>query len=495
MTRLPILGAIDLFTIGYASYATSTAAGPLPIPGAILVWLNWSAQPFVTVSFTLMNLLFPTGKLLSWRWRALAWGSVVTLPAYLALQAVQPGPLDLSPNLTNPYAVAGPVWAALSPFYFALLALLTICSLASVISLFLRLRQAQGDARQQVKWLVLPAFVYWISLPFGFLAYYEPSGIFLVLGVVPVLLSVPGIVIAVAFSIFKYRLYDIDLILNRTLVYGALTGSVIAIYVLVVGALSELFQLGGNLVISLLATGLVAVLFQPLRSHLQRGVNRMMYGERDDPAAVFARLGELLEASASPQETLPGLVRTIAQTLKLPYAAIELGQQGERQVVAAYGNPSGETARFALVYQSEVVGNLIVASRGQGEELTLADCRLLENIARQAGAVAHAVQLTIELQRSRLRLVTAREEERRRLRRDLHDELGPQLASQALIIDALEKRLRKDPVSAVRLLEELKKQSQRAVQDIRQIIYGLRPPALDHLGLIGALQETLAAYQ
>jgi signal transduction histidine kinase len=274
-----------------------------------------------------------------------------------------------------------------------------------------------------------------------------------------------------------------------------LTGSVIAIYVLVVGALSELFQLGGNLVISLLATGLVAVLFQPLRSHLQRGVNRMMYGERDDPAAVFARLGELLEASASPQETLPGLVRTIAQTLKLPYAAIELGQQGERQVVAAYGNPSGETARFALVYQSEVVGNLIVASRGQGEELTLADCRLLENIARQAGAVAHAVQLTIELQRSRLRLVTAREEERRRLRRDLHDELGPQLASQALIIDALEKRLRKDPVSAVRLLEELKKQSQRAVQDIRQIIYGLRPPALDHLGLIGALQETLAAYQ
>jgi signal transduction histidine kinase len=274
-----------------------------------------------------------------------------------------------------------------------------------------------------------------------------------------------------------------------------LTGSVIAIYVLVVGALSELFQLGGNLVISLLATGLVAVLFQPLRARLQRAVNRMMYGERDDPAMVFARLGELLEASASPQETLPGLVRTIAQTLKLPYAAIELGQQGERQVVAAYGNPSGETTRFALVYQSEAVGNLIVASRGRGEELTLADCRLLENIARQAGAVAHAVRLTRELQRSRLRLVTAREGERRRLRRDLHDELGPQLASQALIIDALEKRLRKDPVSAVRLLKELKKQSQRAVQDIRQIIYGLRPPALDHLGLIGALQETLAAYQ
>jgi signal transduction histidine kinase len=202
-----------------------------------------------------------------------------------------------------------------------------------------------------------------------------------------------------------------------------------------------------------------------------------------------------LEASASPQETLPGLVKTIAQTLKLPYAAIELSQGGERQVVAAYGGLSGETERFPLVYQSEGVGNLMVASRRPGEELTLADHRLLENIAHQAGAVAHSVRLTRELQRSRLRLVTAREEERRRLRRDLHDELGPQLASQALIIDALEKRLRKDPASAVRLLEELKKQSQHAVQDIRQIIYALRPPALDHLGLIGAVQETLADYQ
>jgi len=489
------LAAVDVVSFGYASYATSMAPASLPIPGAILLWLNWSAQPFVTVSFTLMNLYFPSGRLPSRRWRAVAWISVAALLAYLALQAVEPGPLVLFPSLANPHAIAGPVWAALMPFYFAVITLLTACSMASVISLLLRLQRAQGDERQQIKWLVLPAILYWISLPFGFLAEYEPNGIFLVLGVAPALLSVPGIVIAVAFSIFKYRLYDIDLIINRSLVYGALTGSVIAIYVLVVGAFGELFQLGGNLVISLLATGLVAVLFQPLRSRLQRAVNRMMYGERDDPAAVFARLGDLLEASASPQETLPGLVRTIAQTLKLPYAAIELGPPGQRQVVAVYGNPSGEIERFALVYQAEVVGSLMVASRGQGEELTLADRQLLENIARQAGAVAHAVRLTRELQRSRLRLVTAREEERRRLRRDLHDELGPQLASQALIIDALEKRLRNDPISAMRLLEELKKQSQRAVQDIRQIIYGLRPPALDHLGLVGALRETLAAYQ
>jgi two-component system NarL family sensor kinase len=489
------LGALDVFTIGYASYATSMVPGPLPIPEAILIWLNWSGQPFVAVTFTLMNLSFPTGKLFSPRWRAVAWGSVAALLVYLALQMVQPGSLGLLPNLENPYAVRVSVWATLSPIYFTGAALLMSCGLASVISLLLRLGRTRGDEHQQVMWLALPTIVFWIGQPFGFLAKYDPSGVSLVLGVALTLLSIPGIVIAVAFSIFKYHLYDIDLILNRTLVYGALTGIVIAIYILVVGAFGELFQLGHNLVISFLATGLVAVLFQPLRSHLQRAVNRMMYGERDNPAMVFARLGELLEASASPQETLPGLVKTIAQTLKLPYAAIELSQGGERQVVAAYGGLSGETERFPLVYQSEGVGNLMVVSRRPGEELTLADHRLLENIAHQAGAVAHSVRLTRELQRSRLRLVTAREEERRRLRRDLHDELGPQLASQALIIDALEKRLRKDPASAVRLLEELKKQSQHAVQDIRQIIYALRPPALDHLGLIGAVQETLADYQ
>ncbi|HEY5573990.1 MAG TPA: histidine kinase, partial [Anaerolineales bacterium] len=360
-----------------------------------------------------------------------------------------------------------------------------------------------AEQRQQTKWVVYGTgvwlslqmiltvpWVYSFSLPPGtpFPWWLAAAGLLwvLFLAVIPVTLTI---------AVMRYRLFKIDIIINRTLVYGALTASVVAMYALLVGALGVLLHAQGNLIISLLATGLVAVLFQPLRARLQRGINRMMYGERDDPATVFARLGDLLEASASPQETLPGLVRTIGQTLKLPYAAIELGKDGDRGVAAAYGIPSVNYERFALVYQSELVGSLVVAYRSQGEEFTQADRQLLENISHQAGAVAHAVHLTNELQRSRLRLVTAREEERRRLRRDLHDELGPQLASQALIIDALEKRLRQDPVSASRLLEELKKQSQRAVQDIRQIIYDLRPPALDDLGLVGAIREILAGYQ
>ncbi|MEJ2266343.1 MAG: histidine kinase [Anaerolineales bacterium] len=359
------------------------------------------------------------------------------------------------------------------------------------------------EQRQQTKWVVYGIFL-WVALLListvpWMIALGLPSG-----SLVPWWLPVAQLFwfgstailpLTLTIAVMRYRLFEIDIIINRTLVYGSLTAGIVALYVLVVGAFSALFQSRGSLVISLAATGLVAVLFQPLRVRLQRGINHMMYGDRDDPAMVFSRLGDLLEASGSPQEMLPGLVKTIAETLKLPYTAIELGRGSGRKVVAEYGHPSGEAERFALVYQSEQIGNLLAASRTKGNNLDHTDRELLENIARQAGAIAHSVHLTNELQRSRARLVTAREEERRRLRRDLHDELGPQLASQALIIEALEKRLRQDPASAARLLEELKKQSRRAVEDIRQIVYDLRPPALDDLGLVGALRETLAAYR
>jgi hypothetical protein len=143
-----------------------------------------------------MNLFFPSGRLPSPRWRVVAWGSVAALLVYLALQALQPGPLGLLPGLDNPYALGASVWARLSPIYFAVMALLTLGGLASLFSLFLRLHRAQGDARQQIKWLVFPAIVFWFGQPFGSLVEYDPSGIFLLLAVVLTLLSVPGIVIA-----------------------------------------------------------------------------------------------------------------------------------------------------------------------------------------------------------------------------------------------------------------------------------------------------------
>ena len=161
-----------------------------------------------------------------------------------------------------------------------------------------------------------------------------------------------------------------------------------------------------------------------------------MYGERDDPYAVFSRLGHRLEATLAPEAVLPTIVETVAQALKLPYAALAL-KQGEAFITAAAYGRRRSRSFLPLVYHTETIGQLQVAPRATGDAFTAADRRLLADFAQQAGIAAHAVQLTADLQRSRERLVTTREEERRRLRRDLHDGLGPTLASMTLKLDAV----------------------------------------------------------
>jgi signal transduction histidine kinase len=212
--------------------------------------------------------------------------------------------------------------------------------------------------------------------------------------------------------------------------------------VLLVGALGALFQSSGNLVIALLATGLAAFLIQPLRARLQRSVNRLMYGERDDPYTVLSRLSQQLKTTLAPDAVLPTITQVMAQTLKLPYVAIAL-KQGDEMVVqlrremgqgrwrsGRHSQRPNSYLQLPLVYQAETVGQLLVAPRAPGEAFTPAERRLLEDIRPASLASPRtAVRLTADLQRSRERLVTAREEERRRLRRDLHDGLGPQLAS------------------------------------------------------------------
>lgn len=293
----------------------------------------------------------------------------------------------------------------------------------------------------------------------------------------------------------RYRLWDIDPIVNRALVYVALTVSVIGIYVLIVGYLGAVFRSGGNLLFSLIATGVVAVLFQPLRERLQRGVNRLMYGERDDPYRVLSRLGRRLGAAIEPGTVLPTIVETVAGALKLPYAAISIrrGEEGF-EVAAAHGTPTGEEIAVPLTYGGETVGRLLLAPRAPGEPFSPADRSLLEDLARNAEVAVYAVRLTDDLQRSRERLVTAGEEERRRLRRDLHDGLGPTLASLTLGLDVSLKLLKKNPDEAEEMLSRLKAQTKEAVVDIRRLVYGLRPPALDDLGLVAAIREQAAAH-
>lgn len=347
--------------------------------------------------------------------------------------------------------------------------------------------------RQQTKWIVLGSMgpvlmiLTWILLivPGVYALPTDPIPFYLHQSIrAGLVLLFP---VSLVFSIFRYRLWDIDIIINRTLVYATLTFATISLYVIVVGVFGDMLKLGDSKFIAFLTTGLVAILFQPLRERLQTWVNRLMYGERDDPVSVLSKLGEELEHTGSPEDALASIPKTVAQTLKLPYVAIELEQN--KQIVASFGDPVTDVIRLPMQYQGEPSGSLIVTRRAPGESFSDLDNRLLENIARQAGAVAHAARLTANLRISYHRLVTAREEERRRMRRDLHDGLGPTLASLTLRVDAARNVLRTDPEKAEVLLDDLKKQTQNTIQDIRSMVYQLRPPALDEFGLLGTIQN------
>ncbi len=351
-----------------------------------------------------------------------------------------------------------------------------------------------AESRRKIRWVVFGGLVSGLA---GLL-FWELPGV--VLGHPLISTNALGLLVlplpvAIAIAILHDHLFDIDTLLNRTLVYGGLSGLIAGIYILIVGLLGMLFHAQGNLLISLVAAGVVAVLFQPLRFWLQRLVDRIMFGERDNPYAVLSRLGRRLETTLAPEAVLPTIVETVAQALKLPSAAIAIKKGDQFTSSVEYGMPIGVPVVFPLVYQSETVGQLRVSPRAPDELFTEADKHLLEDIAHQAGIAVHATRLTADLQQSRARLVTAREEERRRLRRDLHDGIGPTLAGMTLKVGAIRNMLTSDPPVAAQLLGELGREIESAMADIRRLVYALRPPALDELGLVAALRAQAAQYQ
>ena len=470
--------AVEAFTDTYRHYAEA-----MDLAGAKAADFLYGINPGVLLAIFVL-LVFPDGRLPSRRWRPLIWLVVAALAVYVVDAALEPGGPD-------------PLGVELPGSVYGVLVDLVIVSLivgilGAAASVALRLWRARGQQRQQLKWLVYATSVVVIG---GLDAVLFPLPLGDVFWLV-MLIGFAGMPVAMGIAILRYRLYDIDVIINRTLVYGALSVIVVGLYILIVASLGTLLQAQGSLFASLLATGLVAVLFAPLRDRLQRAVNRLMYGHRDDPYKVLSGLGERLEATLAPNAVLPTIVESVAQALKLPYAAIALksSAEGESVKVAEYGKKSaGEPLVVPLSYQQETVGELILSPRSPGESFSNSDLRLLGDLAHQAGVAAHAVHLTTELQRSRERLVTAREEERKRLRRDLHDGVGPQLAALTLKLETARNLLSHDPKTAA-LMAELSERARATISDVRRSVHALRPPALDELGLVPALREGAAQY-
>ena len=465
------------------SYVLTLVLGttsPLGILGTGIQALGWSSLGFFFV-------LFPNGRFVP-NWAH--WASV----AYLGCMLWWAMPSSWAFSVVH--------WP---PLLFAA-TMLVLALILAYVQLARYFSISTVQERQQIKWVVYGLTLGVLSdtanvvplLVIPALRQPGPAHVFYSVFSEATLVLFLLVPLTIGFAVLRYRLWDIDVLINRTLVYGLLTACVIGLYILVIALFGVLLAALGNLFISLLATGLVAVLFHPLRERLQQAVNRLMFGERDDPYRLLSRLGSRLEATLTTAAVLPTIVETIAQALKLPYAAItwKSGAACNQPVVAASYGHAGEHQELVhvpLVYRQEQVGELRLAPRSPSECLTPADQRLLHDLARQVGVAVHAVRLTADLQRSREQLVSAREEERRRLRRDLHDGLGPRLAGLTLKLETARNRLAHDPLAET-LLADLIAGTQEAVVEIRHLVYALRPPALDELGLIPALQEQVLQY-
>jgi signal transduction histidine kinase len=449
----------------------------------IVAWAyQWvPALPYGLLPLAL--LLFPDGRLPSRRWRGVVWADVIglTLTAVFLALAVWEVPsllIDANAPLTQRADI---MWR------IARLGLIVVAAstIGAATSLLVRWRRAEGDSRQQLKWLAAGAAV----IPVIFLLQVPPLE-FQVLEA-GIAITVP---VVATVAILKYRLYDIDLYLNRSLVYATLTLLILGIYVAIV-------RLGGAVLTSrvrqlspLVATGIIAMLFHPLRERVQRSANRLLYGYRDDPYTVLSRLGDRLERAVDPTAVLPRITETVAEALMLPYVAIELSGDDNATPAASHGRHGIEPQAFPMIYQGRVVGRLLASPRAPSQPFTAVERNLLEGLARQAGLAAHTVRLTADLQRSRERLVRSREEERRRLRRELHDGLGPTLAGMTMQVGATRGLLSVDTDAVDRMLDQLEQQLQICVAEVRRLVEDLRPPALDQDGLAHAIHRQINAF-
>jgi signal transduction histidine kinase len=452
------------------------------------LWIGWFTDSLYIISMQclpLVVMLFPDGRVMSRRTRPLLAVPMVGMVCgtFGALFFSDATGVDVQGRrLYNPARHALP--AGLGDGASNLGMLLFFASVILAIgTLVLRYRRADAEVRLQMKWVVWAGGIGIVELVTEMIPNNQVSPI---TGPIASTLLTASVCIAV----LRHRLFDIDVVINRTLVFAALTALVVGLYVATVALFGVLLDEHVHIGAGLLATALVAVVFAPARSRLQAGVDRLVYGERKNPYGVMTQLGRRLQSGETPGE-LDVVVDTVTQALKLPYAAL-FGADGT--LLAESGSASRAGHSEALLYQGSSVGRLVIEPR-DASPFSRDERRLIADLGRQIAAAVHAVRLSADLQASRLRLVTAKEEERRRLRRDLHDGLGPKLAAQALKLDAARTMIDTKPERAKHVLGEVKGDIRTTIEDIRHLVYGLRPPALDELGLVAAVRECARRFE
>jgi signal transduction histidine kinase len=355
-------------------------------------------------------------------------------------------------------------------------------------------RVSTAEQRQQTRWVISGTAV--ALLAFGSLAGplslgWNPHGavVFGLWTTVFVLLTL--IPLSIASALLRSQLWGVEPVVTRTLVYALLAAVLIGLYISVVAVAGALFQRTFDPLVAAAAAAVVAVLLQPLHLGLRRAVNRLLYGSRDDPYRVMSELGHRIGLAVGSEATLRAIVKTVAAALRLPYVAIDLVEGGV--VASSTAAPPGQTQDWPLLHQQLPFGRLLVSARS-GELLSPVDRRLLSDLAVQVSIAARAAIDQAALQKAREDLVMAREEERRRLRRDLHDGLGATLAALTLKAGSARSLVDADPADAKRLLREAERDLHAAVGEVRRVVDGMRPAALDERGLVPAIEDLADGY-
>jgi signal transduction histidine kinase len=507
----------------FAVFAYTPGHPALPLRD-VLAWVSlWSFFLAFPIGPTLLFLYFPEGMDAGRKWRAVLVlamiGTTLLVVGFLSASGrINPATRGngnyFIPGTNNPTGFLGSgdtgVAAGVQAAGWALSGLALILS---VIAALLRLRRSSGERRQQLKWLayfaapVAPAFA--IHFMINAFNIQFPD----VVQPIYILIFIIGIPVATAIAILKYGLYEIDVFISRTLVYGTLGAFITAVYVAIVVGVGALIGSGGkpNLALSIVATAIVAVAFQPARERVQKIANRLVYGRRATPYEVLSQFSERVSESYAAEDVLPRMARVLAEGTGAADAGVWLRTAAVLQRAASWpvGAATAEPAAIAgdalpelradraveVRHQGELLGALTITKR-QGESLTPIEEKLLDDLAHQAGLVLKNVGLTAELRQrledlraSRQRLVAAQDQERRRLERNLHDGAQQNLVALKVKLGLAENIAQKDPVRAKALISQLKGDADEALETLRDLARGIYPPLLADRGLVAALES------
>ena len=461
----------------------SLGVSPPLEPDSLLEWAtSWAWVPPFGLMATHLPLRLPDGRLPSPRWRN------VSRLATVAMVATSVGFLFDPEIPSNPIANRGIASIALGG-----LILLGVCAILSVASLVVRSRTAGADERHQIRWIAIGATVFITSWMLSFLAQplfgVSPAADALVSSLM--LIFYCAIPVSIGIAILKYRLYDIDIVIRKALIVAVLAASFVLVYALVVGGVGALVETSSSSTLSFAAAAVVAVLFQPMLARARRFADRVVYGKRATPYEVLAEFSEHLADTYAADEVLPRTARVLAEGVGADRARVSLSVGGDLRPVATWphdadpARPDDHTAEVR--HQGELLGALSVAMP-PSDPMDPAKEKLIADLAAQAGLVLRNVRLVEDLRGSRRRLVSAQDEERRKLERNIHDGAQQQLVALAVKARLARQLTDRDPEKATQLLSQIEAETSRALEDLRDLARGIYPPLLADKGLAAALQ-------